>query len=328
MRYNYDESPISPSHLQSKNPYEPSCGDPYKILNIPSSYNTTSEQIKKSFRQLSLQYHPDKLHLKTSLSNQQQKIFTDRYHLIQEARNFLLRDKCNRTKYDSWENRRREQIKKINCLDIARRKMKEALDTKLKKELIKKQSHNIKMNQVDNRIKKERSELFLDKLRKSGIILRENYTRNNYYAHQNEDNLIYSTRSRRANIDREKEDKLRKEKLTDFFSSIKREKLLRIMEYREDFKQNKISKKSLFDYPNYCFTHGYYSKNIREETKSSTRWDNDLDSYYPPQIPQNRIEKNEPNSSSPYLSFERLQEEERSMLMNIIEKDCHVLDIS
>jgi len=315
MRYNYKEYTIPFLQTMSKNPHEPPCGDPYKILNLPSSPKITSEQIKKSFRELSLQYHPDKRHLNLSLTTQQQQKLDDQYHIIQEARNFLLKNKCDRTKYDSWEARKKEEIKNLHRMDVTRQKMKEMLDLNIKKELIKK--HGNITNKVDMKSEKEKSEIYVEKLRKSGISMRKNYTRNKSRECQNDYDITFSNRFERTITTREENKKGK----TGFLCLIKHEKLIRQMEHKEDFERDSNTIRMLFDIPSHFFSHGYYSSENKKKLKPLSRWDNDVDFYYPSQLPHKDLNNHEPIPGSLYLAYERLEKEEKLLFKNIFQKD-------
>ena len=63
--------------------------DYYYILGIEE--NSTTEEIKKAYRKLSLKFHPDK--------NNNDKFFTDRFKEINEAYE-TIGNENNREKYD------------------------------------------------------------------------------------------------------------------------------------------------------------------------------------------------------------------------------------
>jgi len=118
--------------------YTPECGNPYKILSIPIT--ATTAQIKKAFRTLSLQVHPDKQQQQQSQTKTSKDDLVRKFIQVQEAKSFLLDDEhaALRKRYDAQlagETRRRDQeTTRDAMMDRKRRQMRDALNVKLRRE--------------------------------------------------------------------------------------------------------------------------------------------------------------------------------------------------
>ena len=150
----------------------PKCGNPYKTLNLPNLAKNI--QIKKAFRNLSLQLHPDKR--KPNLTKKQHDELDLQFIKVQEAKSFLLDAEFStqREKYDlklKGEGRRMEEDKKREeQMGTRRKNMRDDLQDRINREMAKKNKSSSTPSQyadVDDH---------MDGLKKAGKRMREAYS--------------------------------------------------------------------------------------------------------------------------------------------------------
>jgi DnaJ family protein C protein 17 len=117
---------------ENKSPF-PAKGNPYTILSLPNF--ATQSQIKKSFRQLSLKYHPDKR--EQNLSKAQHDNLDHQFISVQEARDFLLNTdfKHDKNQFDaklkSETLRKQEEERRDAAMSSKRKRMRHDLESKI-----------------------------------------------------------------------------------------------------------------------------------------------------------------------------------------------------
>ena len=115
--------------MSSKQADQPSFGDPYDILKL--SQGASDGEISKAYRKLALRLHPDKQHGKT---DQEKEQVAKQFHLVKEARAFLLDDPERRRKYDvqraSRLRRARQEAERESLMSERRKQMIQALARK------------------------------------------------------------------------------------------------------------------------------------------------------------------------------------------------------
>jgi len=117
---------------ENKSPF-PAKGNPYKILAIQNF--ATPSQIKKSFRQLSLKYHPDKR--EQNLSKTQHDNLDRQFISVQEARDFLLNNDFIHDKHQfdsklkSETLRKQEEERRDAAMSSRRKRMRQDLESKI-----------------------------------------------------------------------------------------------------------------------------------------------------------------------------------------------------
>ncbi len=152
------------------------CGNPYQTLNLPNF--ATQSQIKKSFRLLSLQLHPDKR--KPNLSPKEHDELDHQFILVQEAKSFLLdvEYEKQKEKYDlmlkSKGKRMEEEQKREEQMDKRRKGMRDDLYEKIKREMEKQMKQKGGYNKsFSNNDKHDYNDI--DGLKKAGKRMREEY---------------------------------------------------------------------------------------------------------------------------------------------------------
>jgi curved DNA-binding protein CbpA len=117
---------------ENKSPF-PAKGNPYTILSVPNF--ATQSQIKKSFRQLSLKYHPDKR--EQNLSKAQHDNLDHQFISVQEARDFLLNTdfQHDKNQFDaklkSETLRKQEEERRDAAMSSKRKRMRNDLESKI-----------------------------------------------------------------------------------------------------------------------------------------------------------------------------------------------------
>eukprot|EP00979_Chaetoceros_neogracilis_P011584 scaffold2917_cov282-Chaetoceros_neogracile.AAC.28 len=111
----------------------PAKGNPYTILTVPNL--ATPSQIKKSFRKLSLKYHPDKR--ESNLTKEQHDKLDQHFISVQEARDFLLGNDFKNQKEQFDTKLRSETLRKVEedrrdkAMSSNRKRMRQDLESKI-----------------------------------------------------------------------------------------------------------------------------------------------------------------------------------------------------
>ena len=149
--------------------------DPYHVLGITPT--ASESEIKKAYRQLALQYHPDK-QSGTTLTISQRREIDARFQEIGDARSFLL-DAENaefRLKYDT--NLASERLRQANeerrerTMDTRRKRMREELISREREHLARAKSNAVS----DNSNSGTADRFDVDRLRREGERLRAEYS--------------------------------------------------------------------------------------------------------------------------------------------------------
>lgn len=171
------------------------CGNPYQTLNLPNF--ATPSQIKKSFRHLSLQLHPDKR--KPNLSPKEHEELDHQFILVQEAKSFLLDVEYEKQKenYDlmlkSMGRRMEEEQKREEKMDKRRKDMRDDLYEKIKREMEKqmKQKGGSRSGSGYNKSFSTNNDYNdIDGLKKAGKRMREEYNQKSQSKQKSEKQLL------------------------------------------------------------------------------------------------------------------------------------------
>lgn len=149
--------------------------DPYHVLGI--SPTASESEIKKAYRQLALQYHPDK-QTGTTLTISQRREIDARFQEIGDARSFLLDAESAefRRKYDT--NLASERLRQANeerrerTMDTRRKRMREELISREREHLARAKSNTVS----DNSNTGASDRFDVDRLRREGERLRAEYS--------------------------------------------------------------------------------------------------------------------------------------------------------
>merc|ERR1719491_2506114 len=163
--------------------HTPECGNPYKILSIPIT--ATTAQIKKAFRTLSLQVHPDKQQQQQGQSKTTKDALVRKFIQVQDAKSFLLDDEhaAQKKRYDAQlmgETRRRDQeTTRDAMMDRKRRQMRDALNVNLRRaeegERNRRRRNNTAGNDFGTDAGRGPEDSEVDGLKKAGKRMRETY---------------------------------------------------------------------------------------------------------------------------------------------------------
>jgi DnaJ family protein C protein 17 len=149
--------------------------DPYHVLGI--SPTASESEIKKAYRQLALQYHPDK-QSGTTLTVNQRRVNDAKFQEIGDARSFLL-DVENaeiRRKYDT--NLASERLRQANeerrerTMDTRRKRLREELISREREHLARAKTNTVS----DNSNSGTADRFDVERLRREGERLRAEYS--------------------------------------------------------------------------------------------------------------------------------------------------------
>ena len=126
----------------SKDEHGPKCGNPYTILKVPNFASTS--QIKKAFRKLSLQLHPDKR--KPNLTKAEHDALDIQFMQVNEAKEFLLEEE-HRSKKEKYDLKLKSDLLRMErnkereeAMGATRKNFKRDLQQKIERELMAKKN--------------------------------------------------------------------------------------------------------------------------------------------------------------------------------------------